>query len=189
MLGELDKYNPVSRVRLRSVTAAAATGGMDVRVRGEEGERVTLYAIDPADVVRVRTAVVPGEHGVVTAAPCVPLTAGKAFRWTFGGTALPNVRWGGKLDFCLKAKAMRHGAAVYVAHTPAARPAPARVCSNCPNVSKSPCQVRYGLRRRSWHKLHTRCPARVRGARVGGVLGDKYVHQVDVRGRRNVRGR
>ena len=34
---------------------------------------------------------------------CTPFTSPKEDRWTFGGAVLPNIKWNGKLDHCLKA--------------------------------------------------------------------------------------
>ena len=55
MLGELDKYNPAAAARLASVDLAPAGGGLAVLVTGAPGETVSLYAVDPDGIVRVRS--------------------------------------------------------------------------------------------------------------------------------------
>lgn len=72
------------------------TGKQTVVYQGE-GTNATCLAVD-------------SNHSLV-AAPCSPRTAPAAFRFTFGGRTLPDVRWEGGLDLCIKSKGL-HGLGV-----------------------------------------------------------------------------
>eukprot|EP01043_Picozoa_sp_COSAG02_P026677 COSAG02_NODE_1544_length_11996_cov_143.122468_1_plen_256_part_00 len=60
LLGELDKYNPVSRVRLQSVDFGS--DGITIQVAGSKGESVSLYAITPQNKI-MRKSVDVGDDG------------------------------------------------------------------------------------------------------------------------------
>ena len=50
-IGELSKYNPLSTSRIASLRFVSQTR-MEVEVRGAEGERVELYAVDGGGMTR-----------------------------------------------------------------------------------------------------------------------------------------
>jgi hypothetical protein len=67
MLGEMDKYNPASRMRLENVSFHK--DGVDVGVLGVKGEQVLMYAITPQNTI-IAHKVVVGANGTTREPPC-----------------------------------------------------------------------------------------------------------------------